>query len=588
MIPSSLIAMEQEEMRPEAEWSPQRNARLLKEMVFLFQSIYFYLEHLDTRLRVWATELRPLLALLPDQQARLLVLEQELESSTSLLEDFHRPILSFPSELQSQMQALQLYYADLEALEQRLMGYLQQLEGLEQEYLDLAENHRQTLNEVIVLNQTVLAGEQEIAMLSQRQSVLEQTLAEQARLNEEQVENLNEIIEKTAKETWLLQKSHQEAGVSLARIAQIKNEADSQILLLQKRLLALENENAELLKGLSESSSPPLTMPQQEKRNQVRYQTCLELLSLLPLNLPLLEQEQLAAALKGALQISDAQAVALQTRVDAGLGHLNQVLKPQYQALRPPSGGMVSVPAGIYPIGDDLHTAERPAHSLKTEGFLIGIFPVTNAEFAQFMAEEGYQQENYWLPEGWRLIQEKSIHAPAFWNTPGHSSGVDYPDYPVVGISWYEAMAFATWAGKRLPTEVEWEMACRGVEGRIWPWGNHWQPGWANTAEAGVFNLAPVGWFPESQSLNGCHDLIGQCYEWTSSLYLPYPYLKEQAEDLVRSEPRSLRGCAWSARGPYFTRASYRFFQPPEHRHSDIGFRCVQNAGNNYPEGIVT
>ena len=109
-------------MSPEAEWSRQHDARLLKEMIFLFQSIYFYLEHLDTRLHVWASELRPLLVLFPDQRERLRVLEQELESSTSLLEELHRPELSFPAELQSQMQALQLYYADLDALEQRLMG----------------------------------------------------------------------------------------------------------------------------------------------------------------------------------------------------------------------------------------------------------------------------------------------------------------------------------------------------------------------------------------------------------------------------------------------------------------------------------
>lgn len=586
-------------MSPEAEWSRQHDARLLKEMVFLFQSIYFYLEHLDTRLHVWASELRPLLVLFPEQRERLLVLEQELESSTSLLEELHRPEMSFPAELQSQMQALQLYYADLDALEQRLMGYLQQLEGLEQEYLDLAETHRQTLDEVLVLNQAVLAGEQEIASLSLRNESLEQDLAEQARQNDEQIENLNEIIEKTARETWALQKNHQEAGVSLVRIAQVKNEAESQIQILQRRLLALENENAELLKGIAEQMVSPLPVPhpvqEKEKRNQIRYQTCLELFSLLPLSASL-EQEKLIRTLKTGLHISDAQAESLQTLVDAGLGHVNHVLQPHLQALQPmlPMGslhplsvGMVWVPEGIYPIGDDLHTAERPAHSLKNEGFLIGVFPVTNAEFAQFMAEGGYQQEIYWLPEGWRLIQAKSINAPAFWNTPGHSSGEDYPDYPVVGISWYEANAFATWAGKRLPTETEWEMACRGVEGLIWPWGNDWEAGWANTAEAGILNLAPVGWHPKSKSIHGCHDLIGQCYEWTSSLYLPYPYHREQAEDRFRTEPRSLRGCAWSARGPYFTRASYRFFQPPEHRHSDIGFRIVQNGGNNLTEGGV-
>lgn len=563
----------------------QPSPRLLKELLFLFQSVYFYMEHLDTRLRVWKSELQPLLVVLPEYRERLQVMEQELEASTTLLEELQQSGPVIVPELQAQMQALQLYYADLEALEDRLMGYLQQLEGLEQEYLDLAENHRQTQAEVRHLGHQLSDRDRQIFALSQQQQALTESLAEQTRLSEEQIENLNEIIEKTARETWALQKSHHDAGVSLARIAQIKQEAESQIQLLNQRILALENENAELQKGMMTAPSGPVAPPlsEQEKLNQVRFQTALELMQLLPAqSAPL----HLIPLLQEALAVSDLQAQALHARVAAGLGHLNGCLQSEQTPLGD-FAGMVEVPAGIYPIGDDLHSAERPAHSLKTEGFWIGTFLVTNAEFAQFMANGGYQEERYWLPEGWRLIQEKSIVAPAFWNTPGHSSGDVYPDYPVVGVSWYEAMAYARWAGKRLPTEVEWEMACRGVEGRIWPWGNDWEAGWANTAEASRLNLAPVGWFPKSRSPHGCYDMVGQCYEWTSSLYLPYPYHREQAEDLERIGPRSLRGCAWSARGPYFTRASYRFFQPPEHRHSDIGFRCVQMGGNNSEHGGV-
>jgi len=245
-------------------------------------------------------------------------------------------------------------------------------------------------------------------------------------------------------------------------------------------------------------------------------------------------------------------------------------------------GAMAWIPEGVYPIGDALHSSERPVHSQKTEGFYLDFFPVSNAEFSEFMQAGGYQRADFWLPQGWAFVQEQQLTGPAFWNLPGHCCGEDYPDFPVVGVSWYEAVAFANWAEKRLPTEVEWEMAARGIEGLIWPWGNQWQEERANTAETGLLTLCPSGSYPLGKSPFGCFDMIGQVYEWTQSIYQTYPYQADDGrEDLVAAGARTLKGCSWGVRGTFFTRSSYRFFQPPTHRHSDIGFRCAKHSGDH-------
>jgi formylglycine-generating enzyme required for sulfatase activity len=593
---------------PEIQLSRQQQSRSLKEMVFLFQSVYFYLEHLDVRLQYWVNTLTPLLALLPEQQQQLQVLEQELDASSRLLEELKMPLMGtslehfqeqaalletsqdfIQTELQTETQVLKNYFNQLESLETRLIGYSDQLEGLEQEYLNLAQTHLQTKTELQALQETQEKNESYIQAQTLNQIQLEQRLDEEKKFSEAQIESLNEIIEKTAREGLFLQKGHQDAGIALARMAQLKNEAETHSQHLQAHILALESENADLQQQMVNHRDTQPT-PQQEtawqmreRINQARYQTCLELFALSKTH-PNLNSEDLLPHLQASLQISMPVAEALQARLDANLGHINILLQKHLKQDSQVSSiqKMVTIPAGIYPIGDDFHSAERPAHSLKTEGFQIDPFPVTNSEFATFIAAGAYQNPDFWLPEGWKILQEKAIIAPAFWNVPGHSSGDDYPDYPVIGVSWYEAQAFAHWAGKRLPSEVEWEIACRGVNGLIWPWGNDWEEGKANTAESGLLNLCPVGLYPHGKSPVGCYDMIGQSYEWTSSIYQAYPYQKDASrENLNLPGPRSLRGCSWRARGPYFTRGSYRFFQPPEHRHSDIGFRCAGEQFQN-------
>lgn len=244
----------------------------------------------------------------------------------------------------------------------------------------------------------------------------------------------------------------------------------------------------------------------------------------------------------------------------------------------PASPGWQPIPTGSYKLGDSRHAAEQPAHTVDLAAFEVAQMPVTNREFAQFMAEGGYANPDWWTPEGWAQIVENGLRAPAFWNRPEYFSGMEFPDHPVVGVSWYEALAYASWSGARLPREAEWETACRGPAGLIYPWGPDWENDRVNTREHGPGHLLPSNAYPQGASAWGCLDLIGNIFEWTSSLYKPYPYqIADGREDLRSRQPRTLRGCSWGYKGPYFTRASYRFFNGPATRQADIGFRCVRD-----------
>lgn len=548
-----------------------------RELLFLFQSLYFFLEHLDARLQGWAQKLHPVLRQISKDQQRYQLLEEELESSVALVSDLQEEIQAltlavqaqlesdsltenqrlFQEELAQESEQLKAGFVALEALEGRLAYFQTQFLRLKEVQLRQQDELEQTLKELLELRQ-----EQEQTTLQHQ--ALAQELQAQKQLSEEQIESLNEIIEKSSHEALQLKQENQNLQSLRQELQRLKQDN----LQLQQELQSIRNPS-NLHKTISHLEP-----------NRIRFQSFLEICASLPLSPE--EQQALCQALGNSLQIPPLHQEVLQRRVLAGQGVLNQFLARHGLAAGnspvSPEARMVLVPAGVYPIGDHLHTAERPAHSQKTTGFLIDVFPVTNADFAHFMAEGGYLESEYWLPDGWRLIQEQRISAPAFWNLSGHACGEDYPDYPVVGVSWYEAMAYARWKGQRLPTEIEWEMACRGIEGRIWPWGNQWEAGRANTAESGLLNLCPVGSFPEGQSPVGCHDMIGQIYEWTSSLYQAYPYQRDDGrESPVQAGPRTLRGCSWSTRGSYFSRASYRFLQPPEHRHSDIGFRCAMD-----------
>ncbi|MEL6401676.1 MAG: SUMF1/EgtB/PvdO family nonheme iron enzyme [Cyanobacteria bacterium J06607_6] len=245
------------------------------------------------------------------------------------------------------------------------------------------------------------------------------------------------------------------------------------------------------------------------------------------------------------------------------------------------STNMVLVPAGETVIGSDTLDAmdnERTAHAVTTAAYWIDRTPVTVAAYRQFILAGGYQNSQWWQPDGWQWVQQNQLHQPRYWrDEPGLETT------PVCGVSWYEADAYACFVGKRLPTEAEWERAARWhpsqEAGSSMPWGEA-----AIAAHHGNFGgrwggVSPVGQFPAGRSQSGCDDLLGNVWEWTDSWFEPYagftayPYRGYSKAYFDRTH-RVLRGGSWATR-PWVLRPAFRNWYQPEVRQLFAGFRCV-------------
>jgi len=331
------------------------------------------------------------------------------------------------------------------------------------------------------------------------------------------------------------------------------------------------------------------------------------------------------------------------------------------RVLLPP---LVAVPAGTYRLGSSrwevLRLAlrgfaqardELPRHPVDLPAYYIGRYPVTNAEYACFVAAGGYTEARYWRtaaarawlrgeggdavleewlglwrqlqadPEqvlaqlkragvtprqldGWRQLAQMSegevraffekkqlqrpLDRPAYWDDARYNQ----PGQPVVGVTWYEARAYCAWlegrlrevAGAltvweggrlsplalpqvgctvRLPSEAEWEAAVRGGRPRAYPGGGRWDAERANTWEGHVLRPSPVGVYPQGVNKWGVHDGAGNVWEWTRSLYQPYPYVAEDGREDPEAEGyRVLRGGSWS-NNRRNARCAYRFRNVP-------------------------
>jgi hypothetical protein len=215
--------------------------------------------------------------------------------------------------------------------------------------------------------------------------------------------------------------------------------------------------------------------------------------------------------------------------------------------------GYVRIPAGRYVYGDD----KKPF--TMREPFWLSRYPVTNAQYALFMKKGGYKDMDIWSDEGRHWLKIEGVSQPEYWRDPRFSG----PDQPVVGVSFWEAEAFARWAGGSLPTERQWEAAARGREGYTYPWGDNWEDGICNSRESGLQGTSAVGIFPRSRSSEfGLDDMAGNVIEWCVD------YWDKKASDRV------IRGGGWilvSGR----CRASYRSRGDPADRGDDLGFRVA-------------
>lgn len=231
--------------------------------------------------------------------------------------------------------------------------------------------------------------------------------------------------------------------------------------------------------------------------------------------------------------------------------------------------GMVLVSAGGFAMGSAIgNQNERPVHHVEVAAFWIDRYPVTNEAYLDFVRTTGYPS-----PPGWRAGQ------------PGKKQ----LRHPVVDVTWEDAKAYADWAGKRLPSEAEWEKAASWDDiarrKRRWPWGDEWESGRAN-AGTGILAIFrnrgtnEVGRYsPAGDSAYGLSCMAGNVWEWTSSLFLPYPYdARDGRENLTASGSRVLRGGSWS-NPPDQARCAARLALPPRRVLDGVcGFRCALDA----------
>jgi formylglycine-generating enzyme required for sulfatase activity len=325
-------------------------------------------------------------------------------------------------------------------------------------------------------------------------------------------------------------------------------------------------------------------------------------------------------------------------------------------------GGTATIGSARWPWDRQAYDDESPRHRVPVATLYLARFPVTHAEYACFMLAGGYDTERYWTPAGWRwrhgqrensgpveglldnwrlyrrnpsliaqrlkagqmtpdnadtweqlirLSEEEARQRfserypmqpheqPFYWYDPAYNA----PNQPVVGITWYEAMAYCAWLHEqatasqsilsvagvswatllasgtwqvRLPTEAEWEWAARGPQQWRYPWGKTLAVEQANTLEGRVRGTSPVGAYPAGAASCGALDMSGNVWEWTHSLYQPYPYQQQDGrENSIAESRRVLRGGAWSD-SARFARVSCREDAPPtSFFHGLAGVRVV-------------
>ncbi len=293
----------------------------------------------------------------------------------------------------------------------------------------------------------------------------------------------------------------------------------------------------------------------------------------------------------------------------------------------------VEIPAGPFTMGRPADArapvpSHAPQHEVTLDRFWISRFPVTNAQFRPFVEDGGYENHAFWTEAGWSWRQGEHVDlsvyreiatsyrealaaylttrtakkrgCPALWDEPGWS----IPNRPVVGVTWFEARAYAAWLNKqyqnfgsvprlqipavrlaaRLPSEAEWEKAARGTDARNWPWGNSFDTSACNTMEIGLDQTVPVGIFSRNRSPYGVADMAGNVWQWTSTIWDPerfrYPYRSDDGrEEEAEALPRAIRGGSFYQHDE-FARTTARIMTAAGDFRNSIGFRLALVSKN--------
>jgi formylglycine-generating enzyme required for sulfatase activity len=245
---------------------------------------------------------------------------------------------------------------------------------------------------------------------------------------------------------------------------------------------------------------------------------------------------------------------------------------PEALALLNNSDDLRLVPAGEFTMGSDKQSSEGPIHEVMLAAYFIEKYPVTNEKYAQFIAAGGYQTEDYWTRQGWRWRRRSGRTQPTEWENRKNRT-----NHPVVYVSWHEAWAYAAWAGRRLPTEAEWEKAATWRDGEklLYPWGNEFDKACGNTSESKIGTTTPVGQFsPDGDSPYGCVDMSGNVWEWTSSLYRPYPYRADDGREEAEAGGTHVQRGGSYYQNAAAARGGYRNHDYRVNGLGSYGFRC--------------
>lgn len=280
---------------------------------------------------------------------------------------------------------------------------------------------------------------------------------------------------------------------------------------------------------------------------------------------------------------------------------LGEPYHPPRRSAIPPAAGAnvrtVSFPGGAVTVGTNdaawSYDNERPRHEIHLAPFTIDASPVTNGEYAEFIDDGGYDDERHWSDAGRAWLAQSGARAPKYWDGEGNARverNMDRTaplelDRPVCHVCYYEAEAFAKRAGKRLPTEFEWEAAASwnpGAGATDFPWGSEIPDATIANVDQLSFQPAPLGAYPRNVSPLGCYGMIGEVWEWTSSEFRGYPGFrsfpyKEYSQEFFGTASRVLRGGSWATR-PNAIRNTFRNWDYPIRRQIFSGFRCASDS----------
>lgn len=256
--------------------------------------------------------------------------------------------------------------------------------------------------------------------------------------------------------------------------------------------------------------------------------------------------------------------------------------KPRSVDLLPKPFAWVDIPAGPVTLRESVEVKSYFGTSrwYLLPHFMMGKYPVTNAQYLKFVEDGGYQDATWWTIDGWRIRQKHGWSEPQFWS----NDRWNLPDHPVIGVSWYEAMAFCQWlrttTGENisLPTEQQWQRAAQGNLPRLYPWGDHFDPRNCNCSAQSSLRTngtTPVTkHVPHGESPFGLADMAGNVWEWCVTIY------DTGRESLEGTDNRVQRGGSWKNEFAHMVRTEHRRQYAPQERRDNVGFRLIRMEGH--------